>query len=287
MRDKYFDLNSLKSHSVEKWMEVIQGDFYNLTYSTKLYGRKPQFIYRARLNYNCNKTPIKNFTNVSDLWAPPKECVKSDGRCNLKNESTLYCSVTRMGAIFEVRPKLGDVITLIEYFLLDEINPFAIIGQKAVASFNDNYKVHFKDHFLNADEKSIAIDDCLSEIYISTHTENFPIYNLTNAVYKTFTNADYQHLKEEFKMSIKGPIKGILFPSVQSQELNFALVPDLVKPILKPISLEAYKVTGNDSEKYELRKVNESLQINKEGTIKWAETIDLRPIYLTKSNRLA
>lgn len=217
-------------------------------------------MYRARLNFDCNKNPIELFKHTDDLWAPPIECVKYDGRCNLRNESILYCSISRQGAIYEVKPRLGDFVSIIKYSLAEEINPFALVGFKRIVSYNSSYTTAFRDHFKDVDNKIISLDEYLAEVFLRDHSDDVPIYNLTNAVFQTYTYRPINNYSQ---------IKGILYPSVQSDELNFAFIPELVRSLFKPYWVELFQVIAEDDSKFVVEKTYQTDVLNKEGELVW------------------
>ncbi len=65
-----------------------------------------------------NKRVIKENTrinNVNKLKYPPSECVRKYGRANLKNQSVFYGTFNFMTAIKEMKPEIGDLITVSEW----------------------------------------------------------------------------------------------------------------------------------------------------------------------------
>jgi hypothetical protein len=53
------------------------------------------------------------YDKVSELWYPPSQFSKL-GRANLSGESLLYCAVGSATAILELRPRVNDVICMME-----------------------------------------------------------------------------------------------------------------------------------------------------------------------------
>jgi len=54
----------------------------------------------------------------NDLWWPNPEFV-GRGRCNEANSPVFYCANSDMTAIIEVRPSIGDLLTVVEVSLID------------------------------------------------------------------------------------------------------------------------------------------------------------------------
>ena len=69
------------------------------------YNLSEQLTFRAR---------IGDFDQITDLLNPPSELVSDYGRLNRKNESRYYCADRIEAAILEIRPKEGDIISVLE-----------------------------------------------------------------------------------------------------------------------------------------------------------------------------
>ena len=63
-------------------------------------------FYRARLNIESAKEDLNLISTYS--YPPPVFC-NSNGRANIKNKSVFYCSNFALAAVFETRPKIGDI----------------------------------------------------------------------------------------------------------------------------------------------------------------------------------
>lgn len=66
-------------------------------------------FFRARVH----PSGVEQFKDFSELWYPPVEAVTRAGRFNRAGEVRLYASNRIQGAIFEVQPKPGDMVTLV------------------------------------------------------------------------------------------------------------------------------------------------------------------------------
>lgn len=65
--------------------------------------------YRARINPTC--VP---FQKVSELWYPPKETINKIGRFNQENEQLMYVAVSHETATLEMRPAIGQILTVMQ-----------------------------------------------------------------------------------------------------------------------------------------------------------------------------
>jgi hypothetical protein len=86
-------------------------------------------IYRARL-FDSDQ----NIECVSELWYPPIEKVKTLGRLNRVNKNIFYCSENEGTAILELRPRVGDTITVLKCELKDpNVRPYVMqLGMKEI-----------------------------------------------------------------------------------------------------------------------------------------------------------
>jgi len=103
--------NLLYSHSIQRLLKNIVS--FNQTLQ-----RKDLIFNRARKH----ASPNTLFPNIKDLWYPPANVV-GVGRANLPGEPIFYCATDPATTLYEVKPQLGDWITLVEIELVkDEIN---------------------------------------------------------------------------------------------------------------------------------------------------------------------
>lgn len=77
---------------------------YNGNHST--YGPGTLLLHRAKLAHESAA-----YDKVSELWYPPKEHTKHN-RANLPGETIFYCANGNATSILELRPKAGDVISM-------------------------------------------------------------------------------------------------------------------------------------------------------------------------------
>jgi hypothetical protein len=71
------------------------------------------FDYVERLTINRNVVGSNTrIRNISQLSFPPAEKVTKYGRCNRPNQSVLYGGFNRMTVLSELRPGIGDIITV-------------------------------------------------------------------------------------------------------------------------------------------------------------------------------
>lgn len=97
------NLQELEPQQIRERIRRIMDGYLTVVLPLRLNG-----VFRAR------KNPDQAlFENVNQLWYPPAHLVLRPGRFNHINESVFYASSTMQGAVFEVRPEVGDIITLL------------------------------------------------------------------------------------------------------------------------------------------------------------------------------
>lgn len=127
-------------------------------------------LYRARIgNYYTNSDENKNCDK--EMLAPPKG-IASSGRCNPEGISYLYLASNELTAINEVKPNIGDVVTVAEIFVdTTEIFDFRLYDKQ-----NDKIKdfLGITDYEL---QQLIYIinDDLKSVITIENKREYLPL----------------------------------------------------------------------------------------------------------------
>ena len=89
--DKYFDLGVILPHMIS--MQTAE-NFNKLKF------------FRVRLNINENAEDTRIVQTHS---FPPGNVCKENGRANLKGKSVFYCSNDPLCALFESKPKIGDI----------------------------------------------------------------------------------------------------------------------------------------------------------------------------------
>src|SRR5436309_1657221 len=71
---------------------------------------EPVPIFRARAGF---------WESVVDLWCPLPERVAKLGRANDIGKAVFYCSDSLETAVFEMRPRIGDLITVVRHEVVD------------------------------------------------------------------------------------------------------------------------------------------------------------------------
>lgn len=209
-------------HLKEQFANMLK--FLAIMQTAPYYG----FYYRAR---------IIDTEKLSELLNPPKEYVKTYGRCNSIGESVFYCSNCYTTAILEVRPKLNDTITVLCISLDvndNNINPWPILIPLSPSKTNDNaLQYSIKSNMPLIQNKLIKIENLFSDIMtIDVNTQEEWKYKksiaLTKAVFELFKNPKNI---------------GLLYPSkiTNYKGINFAINPEWLTLLNKP-KYYAFKV---------------------------------------------
>lgn len=186
-------------------------------------------IERITINRNILKTN-KRIRNIDYLKYPPKEFVKSYGRCNLRNQSVFYGANLITTALSEMRPKVGDLVTksvwqnktghkfkICPIFLQqpsnNTINPRTFeLTQDFNRIIDQQYSDNMKEAIVN-----------LSKFVAYQFGKTVNSKNHLNYIFSAFFS---DKILNEFE---NGTIEGILYPSVKERLSfeNIALKPNV------------------------------------------------------------
>lgn len=201
-------------------------------------------IDRLTINRNILKTNSR-IKDINLLKYPPKELVKSYGRCNLPNQSVLYASFGPLMIMSEMRPKVGDLITTSTWKNIDD-TPLKITpifkNQPANGTinlnsynFNETYNKLLKQHPSNV-AKEI---DHLTQFIADAFSRRFKM----NSNYSNYVISAY--FSNQILNEYDDQVDAIFYPSVQ-QSLSFENL------AIKPLIFD---------KKYRLIKVKESIVV--------------------------
>ncbi|PKB00404.1 RES domain-containing protein [Flavobacteriaceae bacterium MAR_2009_75] len=186
-------------------------------------------IERITINRNILKTN-KRIRNIDFLKYPPKEYVKSYGRCNLKNQSVFYGATLITTALSEMRPKVGDLITksiwrnktghtfkICPIFLQQPTNN--TFNPRTFELTQDFHNIIDKQYSGNMKEAVLNVSKFIAYQFGK-------IVNSKNHLNYIFSAFFSDKILNEFD---NGSIEGILYPSVKEKLSfeNIALKPDV------------------------------------------------------------
>ena len=171
---------------------------------------------------------LHRFTNETEFWNPPIQCVES-GRCNEKWESLFYCASDFNTSVLEVKPEEGDYITISNFENLHNFNKpmFRIkpIGIRYLTKIPALNKL-FEDYKLN--HSQIEMDDFLDELFHQQVSEKeLYKYKLSTAISKIFFTDTTNYKREIFQT------EGLIYSSVIRDKKSYCFV-------LKPWFVHTY-----------------------------------------------
>jgi hypothetical protein len=193
-----------------------------------------QYFYRARINKK-----DKLFTNVSELYYPKPEDIKTQGRMNRVGVPLFYLAASHQTALLEVRPKKGDILTIIRYKLKNTDDRLHLMELGvAETQFQHNLEKTYniventmlRNKFKNKEAMEINLmirSFIASELMkIIPQREEYR-YNKTIAIYEILTKSD--------------EIDGVLYPSIAGDGLRrsgatcVAINPNSANNLFKPV----------------------------------------------------
>ncbi len=191
---KKVKLDQTSDRDIERKLRSLLGFGY---VTRPLYLNRPT-VYRVRANRDG-----KSFNNVQDLWYPRPEFVKRRGRCNEANTPVFYCADCDMTAIIEIRPEVGDLLTVLEVELKDpKLQPLVMtVGiHEFTAKSNPKYGGTPPDQdeahqlFLKSEglvETNPILDQYLTEVFMQVVDEgNDDAYKITAAIARIMFGQD-------------------------------------------------------------------------------------------------
>ncbi len=196
-------------------------------------------FYRARKHNHVegkinNKGLLHKFTNESEFWNVPKEYAQI-GRCNEEGESMFYCANDIVTAILEVKPEVGDFVTVSNFNNLFPnmkyiIQPVAIRSLSKIPSL--------KNQLLNRyifNQKHQLIEDLLDVLFCGQE-EN--LYKLSIAVSHLYLT-DRIYNREKVSQT-----HGLIYPSIIRNQTNycFALKPWFVHSYFEIFSIQTIEI---------------------------------------------
>jgi len=105
---KYLGKNTIS----EKDLDFIKQILQNVTFlSSLIYKQRIDGFQRVTVN-SWIKDINRRVEYIKHLKNPPKECVKKYGRANMIGQSILYATFDYITALSEIRPEVGEKITV-------------------------------------------------------------------------------------------------------------------------------------------------------------------------------
>lgn len=258
---KALDLSKLTSEQITRRIEKIMHQ-YAVTPAELCFNGE---LYRARIN----KDKV-DFTNKSELWYRTKNVEKiSIGRFNKAGESLFYAAVELNTAIFELRPKEGDIMTVMELVPISSLGRITIIPTGLSKSISDKVLEGFNNERIarnilsNKDKKWFATDEFLESLLTEVVNDNEQYkYHATTTIATLL-----------FKIP---SIDGLYYPSIATSKkgLNLCLRLESADKILRPnkfFMIEIVEIIDDPQHGllYGCRNIKNTSSIEKDGEIIW------------------
>src|SRR5690242_12211511 len=131
--------------------------------------------------FRARKGQTGYYERICDLWHPPPN-IAPGGRLNYKGKPLFYCSTDINTALIEIRPKLNDIVTILEIRItVPELNSIQFVRAKIPPSTLDSMAVE-KRVFFNflADEMRKEVAEHEPQKYYATQIFESAIDNPIN-----------------------------------------------------------------------------------------------------------
>lgn len=237
-------IESSKDKDIEILKEEISKIMLNEKYSTfSFIDFEFNGFYRARKHNHLlgnvdDFEKLNVFINEKEFWEVPKESAKI-GRCNDYNESIFYCSSDFATTILEVKPKVGDYVTVANFKNILVNKPrFNIhsIGNGYLSSLPE-LKILFSNYFF--DESQKPMDDFLDKLFhLNIKDDELYKYKLSIAVTKISLTDGVNARGDKIE------VDGLIYPSIIRNQKSycFALKPWIVHTFFKIFSIQTLKI---------------------------------------------
>jgi hypothetical protein len=245
-----------KNKDLKSIKEEVSQIMLDKKYSTDIFTNYTfNGFYRARVHDNIEgyykKGILNKFINEKEFWNSPIEYA-SMGRCNDKWESIFYCASDFITAVLEVKPKVGDYITVSNFqnFYTNNVPQFRInaIG-KAYLSKIPHLKDLFEGYILMEDQ--LEMDSFLDKLFHqNVGSDELYKYKLSVAVSHIFMT-DGTNIRRDVLQT-----DGLLYPSIIRNQKSycFGLKPWWVHCYFEIKSIQTIQILeiGNDFIKLKL-----------------------------------
>ena len=279
-RARTMDAQTLMPASIKARVGMIMDGYHTIVIDAAMNG-----IYRARKNVG--ETP---FVTTAELWYPPASVVRTRGRFNEIGTPMFYASNRMNGALFEVRPMVGNVITVLvvrtrqtsivlksahiglERSMAPELGP---VERTRMLQDNPRFQAMLKEKRIN--RKWLLVDNFLSDMatnHFSPEDEQSK-YRITNAIAQVLFGIP--------------SVEALNYPSVATALncLNICLRPEIADKHF--IASEAWMIrieetamrlpgVSKDGPFHRFSFIRKSMSIDSTGNIMWSDLLhDVKP----------
>lgn len=216
--------------------------------SSLMYRQRIDTFQRVTINSRLFGGEQKRITDIGHLKNPPQEFVKSYGRLNSPGESVLYATFEPITALSEMRPEIGDLITISTWNLKSDydlmVSPIFKISSKDGVVHNELslranllYQNQLQQYDQNTQKQLDIILDFIAECFAkdvddSNHFDYFLSSHYANRILSELDG---------------GTVDAILYPSVRQSltASNIVLKAEVFEKYYELSLVEESTVTEN------------------------------------------
>lgn len=191
------------------------------------------YAFRARINKGS-----EFFNKTEELWYPPRELIHKLGRLNREHQPVFYISASHETATLEIRPKIGDFVTILRVKLKDT-NKLPHVMELGMAETQSQHglgisiplleQTNMKSIFHDQEKarKNLIIRSCIARLMM-----------------KIIPNGQEAHYKKSVAIAEtlmkSSNIDGVLYPSIAGDGsrkgggMNLAIKPDSADNLFVP-----------------------------------------------------
>jgi hypothetical protein len=231
------DVRALSSQEVDRRIGRIMDGYRTVVIKAQMNG-----LYRARKNIG-----EEPWQSTSTLWYPPSSAVRNRGRFNEPGTSVFYACNRATGAIHEIHPTVGDVVTLLIARSKDRFAELDCAHIGLERSFAPEIGFVPRDRMLRTNprfqamlahygisQKWLLVDNFLSEMATTIFgpSEEQDKYKITNAIGRILFGIPEVH--------------ALNYPSVATKlvSLNLCLRPEIADQYFQPAEAWMIRLEG-------------------------------------------
>lgn len=219
------DLNSLKcaskTENIGQLKTRVSEVMLDKAYSTISFTSfKFKGFYRARRHNHIEGVLNRNgclnkFKNESQFWEVPIQFA-TRGRCNDNFESIFYCASDIVTAILEVKPTIGEYISVGNFKNMFPNKDFQITPLAKRSLYKIDRIRHTLMKNFNVDKEHNGIEDFLDQLFC-IDIKDEEDYKLSNAVSKIFLTDSFNSAGKTIETH------GLIYPSIIRNQTSYCL----------------------------------------------------------------
>jgi hypothetical protein len=222
----FLETNSISEGDVQ-WIEMA---LQRLPFfAVPIFKRQIEQIFRVTINNRIPDIGQNRIDNLKYLRNPDKFIISKMGRANLVNQSVFYGGFEPLTILNELKPNVGDLITITEWKLKTDVFLNVTPIFKWLSNYNNNeLSVLLEVDYINAtrhlceeelEQRKILLSflsDCFAKPVGTNHTDYFLSAYFANYMFNEFQN---------------GEIDVIIYPSVKMDGsfMNIAMDSDVFR----------------------------------------------------------